>query len=74
MITWLYDGSDQGPVLQTQINFNPSMICNYIHHKVWDEITHPFPNFTGEAIKILEWISDFIPHSTGPVVTYPCWD
>ena len=24
------------------INYNPSMDGNYIHHKEWDEITHPF--------------------------------
>ena len=48
----------KGPLLLT-------WICNYIHHKAWDEITYPFPNF----LKVWEWISDFIPH-----FTYPCWD
>ena len=32
-----------------------------------DGITDPFPNFW-------EWISHFIPHFTGHVITYPCWD
>ena len=25
----------------------PAWIFNYIHHKMWDEITYPFPNFNG---------------------------
>ena len=24
----------------------PALISNYIHHKVWDDITYPFPNFS----------------------------
>ena len=35
---------------------------NYIHYKVWDEITYPFPNFNGTAVGVWEWISNFIPH------------
>ena len=35
-----------GPLLLTWINFNPSML-EYIHYKVWDEITYPFQNFNG---------------------------
>ena len=34
---------------------------NYIHCKVWDELTCSFPNFNGA---ICEWISNFIPHFT----------
>ena len=30
--------------------------------EVWDEITWPFPNFSGATVKIWEWISSFIPH------------
>ena len=41
-------------------------ISNYIHYKVWDKITYPFPNW--------EWISNFIPHFSGHVITYPWWD
>ena len=40
----------------------PTRICNYIHYKVWDEITHPFPNFNSATIDIWEWISNSIPH------------
>ena len=43
------------------------MINNYIHYKVLDEITYPFPNYNG-AVK------GFIPHFVVDVVTYPCYD
>ena len=36
---------DQGTLLLTWINFNPTWISYYIKYKVSDEITHPFPNF-----------------------------
>ena len=42
------------------------VISNYIHYKVWGEITYPF--------QVWEWICNFIPHFTGHVITYPCWD
>ena len=29
----------------------PAWISNYIHYKVWNEITYPFPNFNGCAVK-----------------------
>ena len=47
---------------------------NYIHHKVWDEITYPLPNFNSFAVEIWEWINTFILHFTGQVISYPCWD
>ena len=47
-------------------------ISNFIHYKMWDEITHTFPNFNGCAIDVWEWISNFIPHFTVHVITYPC--
>ena len=33
---------------------------------------YPFPNFHG--CNGWEWISNFFPHFTGHVITYPCWD
>ena len=32
----------------------PAWISHYIHYKVWDEITYPFPNFSGAAIEVWE--------------------
>ena len=37
-------------------------ISNYIHYKLWDEITYPFPNVNGCTVEVLEWINDFILH------------
>ena len=31
-------------------------VSNYIHHKVWDEITYPCANFNGATVDIREWI------------------
>ena len=39
---------------------------------MWDEITYPFPNFNnGVTVENWERISNFIPHFTGRVITYP---
>ena len=32
------------------------------------EITYTFPNFNGATVKAWKWISNFIPHLTGPVI------
>ena len=52
----------------------PFWISNYIHNKVWGEITNPFANFNGGAIDVLEGIYNFNPLFIGHEVTYPCWD
>ena len=39
-------GCAQGPPLLTWISFGCSMNNDYIHYKMWDEITFPFPNST----------------------------
>ena len=52
-----------GPFLFRCISFNSAWISNYIHYKVWTEMTYPFPNCNG-----------LIPHFTGHLITYPCWD
>ena len=67
---------DLGPLLLTWINFIPSM-DKWFHlffFKVWDEITYPFPNFNSCTVEVWEWISNFKPHFTGHVITYPCWE
>ena len=55
-----------GGILLTWINFNPSMDTYYIHYKMWQEITYPFPNFNGCNVEVWEWIiiSNFIPPYT----------
>ena len=47
-------------------------ISNYIHHRMWDEIIFPFPNFNGCTVEVWEWISNFISYFTGHVIIYPC--
>ena len=45
---------------------------NYnIDYIVWDDITHPFPNFKGCTVEVWEWISNFIPYCARPIITYP---
>ena len=34
-------------------------------------MTYPFPNFNGATIEVGEWISNYIPHFTVCVITYP---
>ena len=49
-------------------------ISYYIHYKVWDGITYPFPNFKGATVEVWEWISNFITHFTVHVIPYPWWE
>ena len=39
----------------------PGWISNYIHHKVWDEITYSFSNFNGAAVEVWERLSKVNP-------------
>ena len=52
----------------------PSWKSKYIYHKVCDEITYPFSKFKGATVEVWEWISSFLPHFTGHMITYPCRD
>ena len=38
------------PLLLTLVS---AWISSYIHHKVWDEITYPFPNVNGATVDVL---------------------
>ena len=40
---------------------------------MWDEITYPFPNINCFIVEVWKWISNFTPHFTGYVITYPYW-
>ena len=63
-----------GPFYSHGLALIPTWISNYTHYKMWDEITNPFPNFNGATVEVWEWISNFIPHITKYVITYPCWE
>ena len=58
----------QGPLIQTWIKFNRRWISEYIHYKVWEEITYWFPNFNGCTGEVWERISNSIAHFTGHVI------
>ena len=36
---------------QHGLTLNPAWISNYMYHKVWDELTYPFPNFNGYTVE-----------------------
>ena len=58
----------------SSITLTPVWISKYIHYKMWDEITYPFPNLISAIVDVWEWIINFVTHSTTNVLTYPCWD
>ena len=64
--------SSAPPLCYHGLTFIPALMINYIHYKVWGEITYSFPNFKGCTVEVWEWISNFKPHFTGHVITYPC--
>ena len=45
-----YDGQHTDPYMGHQGPFY--RISNYIHYKVWDEITYPLPIFNGATVEI----------------------
>ena len=64
----------RGPFYQHGLTLIPAWISNHMPSKVWDEITCPFPNFSGTAVEVWEWRSNFIPHLVMDVITYSCCD
>ena len=53
----------------------PTWISNRIHYNVWNEWNYlTIINFNSAAGGVWEWISNFIPHFAGHVITYPWWD
>ena len=64
LIRW--ELADNLPILWVALI--PAWISNYVHCKVWDEITYPFPNFNGGTVEVWEWISNFIP----PFTSWAC--
>ena len=43
-----------GPYYKHGLTYIPAWISNYIHYKVWDKITYPFPNLSG-ANHVSKW-------------------
>ena len=68
VICSLYSNCDTGAFGCHGLTLIPARISNHNHYKVWEEITYPFPKFNSAAV------SNFIPHLTEHVITYPWWD
>ena len=64
----------QRPFYEHAITSIPEWISNYIHYKVWDEITYTFPNSNDATVEVWELISKFIKNVTVFVITYPRLD
>ena len=55
-----YSIDDKGtgsPFYEHGLTLISAWISNYLHYKVWGEITYPPPNFIGAAVEVWEWIS-----------------
>ena len=63
-----------GPFYLHGLTCITAWISNYIHYKVWNEITNPSPNFNSATVEVWEWVSNFISHFTGYVITYLWWN
>ena len=63
-----------GPFYKHGLTLTPAWISNRMPCKVLAEITSLFPNFNDCTIQVWKWISNFIPHFTMDVITYPCCD
>ena len=68
---WCYCWGKVSPLKSKEQAVISAWISNYTHHKVWDEITYPFPNFNSCTVEVWEWISNIISHIAGHVITYP---
>ena len=64
-VTWnIWLKMHRGPLrYRAPFTLIPAWISNYIHYKMWYEITYPFPNYNSETVEVWEWISNFIPAS-----------
>ena len=48
------------PFYWRELTLISAWITNYIHCKVWAEITYQFPNFNGCTAEVWKWISNFV--------------
>ena len=52
--------NSRGSLYWHGLTLTSAWISNYIHYKLWDEITHSSWNFNGLTVEIWVWISNFI--------------
>ena len=62
----------RGPFQQYGLTLISKWMNNYTHYIVCDENNYRILNFTGPKFEVKEWMSNFIAHSTGHVIIYPC--
>ena len=62
------------PLLLTWINLNLSMVITSIIKCGLKLFIHSQTSTFNCIVEVWEWISNFISHFTGHVITYPCWD
>ena len=48
----LFSKQSRAPFYWHGLTLIPTWISNYIHYKVWDEITYPFLNFNGATVEV----------------------
>ena len=41
-----------GTIIYPGLTLIPVWISNYMHHKVWDELTYPSSNFNGATVEV----------------------
>ena len=78
VMTWArsnqhYVLQQQGPLYQYGFILNPAWMNN-MSSKVWDEITHPLPNFNSATVEVWEWMSYFSSYFLVDVIIFSCWD
>ena len=44
--------TSRGPFYSHGLTLIPAWISNYIHYKVWNEITYPFLNFNSATVEV----------------------
>ena len=66
--------ADWAPFYLHGLTLISAWMSNHTHYNVWDAITYPFLNFNGATVEVYKWISNCIPHFSGHVIMYPCWD
>ena len=57
----------QGPILLAWINFQRGWMITSVIQYGMKLLIH-------SQAEVWEWIRNFVPHFTGHVTTYPCWD
>ena len=62
-----------GPFHQHGLTLIPAWISNYIHYKVWDEITYPFLNFNGATVEGYERVRNYVPITCAVKLNHEKW-